>query len=338
MFPVVLSGCVFTDWFITQDVDETAVNVNVSNIDAESNTNSSANWQKVMADYQPICLDGETKPGPWDNNLSLAQLDLATMTVTAGSELIPTAGVPSVVADVQGRLIAAFQWFSCDSDPQDFDKVGIAISEDGGQTWSTPVAAEFSDLPDSYQRPFDPTLVLLSDGRLRMYFTSTVGSSLMLGQNTDIFSAISSDGIHYSFEPGVRFDLVDAAAYDSAVGYVDGYWHLMTPSNTAGVLGQVHHARSVDGLTFEQLDDITLTEAVNWTGNFLPQSDGLYFFGTPHQGKAWWTKTTDGETWSTPSYLPTIGGDPAVACATSSTDCVVISVTAGANQLVQPLP
>jgi hypothetical protein len=51
--------------------------------------------------------------------------------------------------------------------------------------------------------PFDPTLVPLPDGRIRLYFTSIHGRRLE-EDIPAIYSAISADGIRYTFEPGRR--------------------------------------------------------------------------------------------------------------------------------------
>jgi Neuraminidase (sialidase) len=248
---------------------------------------------------------------------------------------VEAGGVPTVIQDIEGRLIAAFQWFTCES-AEAFDKVAVSISEDEGETWSDPELIEIEDFPEGYQRPFDPTLALLEDGRIRIYFTSNANGMTTFSGDTNIYSAISEDGIHYTFEEGVRFSLEEAAVYDSAVGYRDGLWHIITPKNTETPKA-AYHATSEDGLTFEQQDDIALDTEVNWTGNFLAKDDGLYFYGTPDgQTGNWWTMTSDGETWTDAEFLTTHGGDPAVVCIKEDR-CLMITVQMP-NQSAVPAP
>ncbi|MEK7382403.1 MAG: hypothetical protein AAB262_03865 [Elusimicrobiota bacterium] len=65
-------------------------------------------------------------------------------------------------------------------------------------------------LPDGMRFPFDPTLVPLPDGRIRLYFTGNYGRSF--GTNAPaIHSAVSSDGVNYRYEPGVRFAVAVAS-------------------------------------------------------------------------------------------------------------------------------
>lgn len=324
---VLIAGCTVSN---TTQMNTTA-NTTVVSEDTE------VVWKKIVPDYEPICKQGEDRNGPWNNDLDLNWFDPTTDTVENAGTLAAAAGVPTVVEDQTGRLVTAFQWFACDT-PQDFDKIAIATSDDGGITWSKPQPAIFADIPSTYQRPFDPTLTVLSDGRIRMYFTTTLSNSYTLGKNTDIYSAISDDGIHYTFEPGARFDLTDGAAYDSAVGYWNNQWHLITPQNDVEPRG-AYHAISEDGLTFEWVDDIFSEDDLNWTGNFLAKDDGLYFYGSPNKGKNWWVRTTDGTSWSLPVYINLHGGgDPAVVCPTSQKQCLFITVKLPAGSLLTPPP
>ena len=80
------------------------------------------------------------------------------------------AGVPTLARLADGRLIAAHQHFPADFGA-DFDKVAIRISDNEGRTWTRPQVIQLTGLPDGMRFPFDPTLVALPDGRVRLYFT-----------------------------------------------------------------------------------------------------------------------------------------------------------------------
>ena len=120
--------------------------------------------------------------------------------------------------------------------------------------------------------PFDPTIVTLSDGRARMYFTSLRGRQF----DEDlprIHSAISNDGIEYTYEPGVRFSIEGRSVIDCAVVLHQGVFHLYSPDNgkqpepgqrpnngpqmqpTDGI---GYHATSSDGLYFTRSDDVKI--------------------------------------------------------------------------------
>ncbi len=280
--------------------------------------------------FTQVCENGEEMKGPWNNYLGITTLSSSESKAQGSSTktLVEAGGVPTLIQNADGDLIAAFQWFPCDNEDA-FDKVAISTSKDEGKTWSDPEPIEVDGLPDGYQRPFDPTLALLPDGQIRIYFTSNAKGMSTFGDDTNIYSAISDDGIHYTFEEGARFDLDGDPAYDSAVGYWDGLWHLITPNNgDEASTGSANHGVSEDGLEFEILDPIELDAEVNWTGNFLTKDDGLYFYGTPggKGGKGnWFTFTEDGETWEEPSYLKNLGGDPAVTCF-EDLSCLAIGV------------
>ncbi len=277
----------------------------------------------INAMFVQVCEEGKDVKGPWKGDLMLSRMDDSTMRTGEEQLFAESGGVPTVVEDANGRLISAFQWFSCDNE-EAFDKVAVKISEDEGVTWSDPETVKFEELPEEYQRPFDPTLVLTEDGKIRMYFTSNNSGTMMLDKTNKIYSAISEDGVNYTFEPGVRFEVENAPAYDSAVGYFKGLWYLLTPQNDEQPKG-AHFATSEDGLTFTTQEDIIPSIEVNWTGNFLAKENALYFYGTPN-GKDgnWYTKTEDGKTWSEPIYLKSnYGGDPSVFCPDNG-DCLVI--------------
>ena len=80
-------------------------------------------------------------------------------------------GVPTVVHLKDGRLLAAFQHFP-ENDSRNFDRVAVRFSSDEGRVWSKPEPIVVEGMGKGLMRPFDPTLVPLPDGRVRLYFTS----------------------------------------------------------------------------------------------------------------------------------------------------------------------
>ncbi len=260
-----------------------------------------------------------SRPGPWDNDVIVYRI------VTNGTpEKLATferAGVPTVARLKDGRLIAAFQNFPA-SDDRNFDRVAVRFSSDEGRTWSEvkPIAVE--GMEKGLARPFDPTLVPLPDGRVRLYFTSNRGPDFRRSTPA-IYSAISTNGIDYTFEPGVRFGVEGRIVIDCAVALHDGVFHLIVPDNgTAGEFqggqerhepprgGTGYHATSQDGLKFERVADIRPpSDRARWLGNLQSDAGKLVFFGTGPG--PWPVQSADGANWTT-AQTPTRfrGADP----------------------------
>jgi len=258
------------------------------------------------------------RPGPWDNDVLVYHAAAGKVEKLATFE---RAGVPTVARVKDGRLIAAFQHFPAD-DNRNFDRVAVRFSSDEGRTWTKPEPIVVSGMEPGLVRPFDPTLVPLSDGRVRLYFTSNRDRDFRRSTPA-IYSAISTNGIHYNFEPGVRFAVEGRIVIDCAAALHNGVIHLIVPDNggaedfmTRPQRGQEppggngYHAVSRDGLKFERVADVNLSSMRNrWLGNLQSDSGRLVFFGT---GPGPWPVTSkDGVTWEAdadPVRAP--GADP----------------------------
>src|SRR5688572_14053023 len=127
------------------------------------------------------------RPGPWDNDVLVYRVNAdGTHAQVATFE---RAGVPTIARLAEGKLIAAHQHFPADFG-SDFDKVAVRFSSDDGRTWTPAKVIELSGLPDGMRFPFDPTVVPLADGRIRLYFTSLRGRRFEENAPA-IYSAIS---------------------------------------------------------------------------------------------------------------------------------------------------
>lgn len=275
-----------------------------------------------MAQPPPPNLAGgpdQNRPGPWDN-------DVLVYRIMPGSEpehlgTFARAGVPTVARLKDGRLIAAFQNFPAD-DERNFDRVAVRFSRDEGRTWSKAEPIIVDGMDAGLARPFDPTLMPLPDGRVRLYFTSNRSPDFRRSTPA-IYSAISTDGVRYAFEPGARFGVEGRIVIDCAAALHDGMFHLIVPDNgaTGDFMGGQerrepprggtgYHAISKDGLNFERVADVKLPSARGrWLGNMQSDGGSLVFFGT---GPGLWpVSSKDGVTWETgsaPTRVP--GADP----------------------------
>jgi len=186
----------------------------------------------------------------------------------------------------------------------------VKISTDDGKTWSEPQPIKLEAMPETYIRPCDPTLVLLDDGRIRMYFTSdqrSRGRDIRPGAGT--YSAISADGVHYTFEPGARFVVTGQTVLDCAVARLAERWHYYAP--VQGQMGRAYHAVSEDGLNFTRQPDVTVPGNRQWLGCVIPAKKGLRFYGSGGPG-GWCAESRDGAIWRLTEDSPNAGADPGV--------------------------
>lgn len=248
------------------------------------------------------------------------------ITWTNNSVFQDSSGVPSLTQHSTGVVYCALQWFPAPQSPTNtaYDKIAIKRSTDNGLTWGSPTLAVFTGSPSGYKRPFDPTLVIADNGNIRMYFSSSKTGTLMaLDSTVHCYSAISSDGINYVWEPGVRIAVADSITIDPAVIKIGSVWHYTCPRGApqAGA----HHFISNDGLAFTRTTSIISDANHNFTGNLMSElpgsGSGYKFYGSPNpQTNAIWFKTTnDGIGWSPlfqncfgPVTSNGINADPAV--------------------------
>ena len=250
--------------------------------------------------------------------------------MTAGGEserlaVFERAGVPTAARLADGRLCVAHQHFPEDNEI-DFDKVAVHFSSDEGRTWTKAIVIRLKNFPAGMRFPFDPTLVPLPDGNVRLYFTSHRGG--FDGGRPAIYSAVSRDAIEFTFEPGVRFGIEGRPVIDCAVALHRGVFHLFSPDNGAGMQprdprnddrdaserpkpGTGYHATSKDGLDFTRQSDVQLGNRRVWLGNVQSDGDVLRFFGTGGPGGGWVATSANAETWMLEeNFGPLPGADP----------------------------
>jgi hypothetical protein len=246
-----------------------------------------------------------TGPGPWDNDVHLYRL----WPDGSGERLavFERAGVPNLVRLGDRRLMAAHQWFP-ENDPSNFDKVAVRFSEDDGASWTPARAIELVGLPEGYRTPFDPTLVPLPDGRVRLYFTTNTSRTFGPGVPW-IASAVTSDGLRFEVEPGVRLAVTGVNVIDCAAALHQGVFHLYAPIPFQD--GFAFHATSENGVDFVRQADVTAEGAGHWLGAVVLSGEGLRFYGTG-MGGLWTATSADGASWSAAERLTVAGADPGV--------------------------
>ena len=298
------------------------------------------------------------QPGPWDQDVHVHRVSKPGAVEALAT--FDRSGVPTIARLADGRLVVAHQHFP-ENNPPNFDKVAVRFSRDEGRTWTPPRTVELEGLPPGMRFPFDPTLVALPDGRVRLYFTSLRQGGFE-PQVPAIYSAVSPDGVHFAVEPGVRFAIPGRPVIDCAVVLHRGVFHLFVPDNGTRLPGprgegpqdgqgprpgRGYHATSRDGLEFTREEDVRVDGNRRWLGN--AQSDGavITFFGTggpgqaapmsgpavaseprpgqaPARGGLWRATSPDGTRWTLLDDWRVPGADPG-AVATSDGAWIVVS-------------
>lgn len=184
-----------------------------------------------------------------------------------------------------------------------------------------------------------PAIAQLPDSRTRMYF-----SRRGPGANGDILSAISSNGLDFTEEPGIRLAVGPAGAPDEAgmihpsvVPTPDGGWRLYydaeraaTDANDLGWGDAIMSASSKDGLTFTRDSGTRISPRTKglpssfmvWSPDVIRSgnSRGTYtmFFTSDANSKqrkrsgAFQAKSKDGLNFKVSPARPVLGVDPSV--------------------------
>ena len=166
---------------------------------------------------------------PWERPLKIATSNDGT-TFSNFAIFQDSSGVPSAVKWHGDTLICAFQWFRLPQNSVTWDKVAVKYSYDGGINWTQPVPIIINNLPVNFQRPFDPTLAVINNDSIRIYYSSSNGMPVGgLDSSINTYSAVSTDGINYQFEINPRFDHSTNRVIDPAVIHFNGIWHYSAP-------------------------------------------------------------------------------------------------------------
>ena len=291
-----------------------------NNADADLNDDRQVNGAD-LASLLAAWTTGGGSTGAWNHNIDVYVFAPGASPVRVHT--FPRAGVSSVASFSSGELIAAFQWFP-ETPVESFDRIAFSRSLDNGLTWTAPATMVLTGLAVDDRSPFDPTLTILDDGRIRLYFTM---NKLTPGAIPRIGSAISTDGVHFALEPGDRFAVSGQMVIDCAVARLNGVWQLLSPSQT--VYETAFRATSIDGLNFVREADVTGTSSKRWLGAMIQIPKGLRFYGTSNSG-IWSARTTNGATWvMDSSTYPVAGADPGVVVLPNGSILMTVTGPAG---------
>jgi hypothetical protein len=213
--------------------------------------------------------------------------------------------------------VTAFQAFVDREVDALWDKIGVRISPDDGDTWGPLQFIEVDEFPEGAGRPFDPTITFNpDDGRWRMYFSVNADGGRELNENVCTHSAVSEDAVTYTYDEGTRFCTEGRAVIDPAVAQVGGTWYFTAPRGAPQ--DGSFFGFSNDGLTFTEGDPVPSDRNHSLTGNLLDVDGNLRLYATevlfPTGNFMFWSESPNGgATWSEPTRTTIPAGkDPGI--------------------------
>ena len=168
------------------------------------------------------------------------------------------------------------------------DGIMVGISQDGFTNW------QFHQIPipgtGSWPgKPCDPDVIVKND-TFRLYFTGEPN-----GDGTpETYSAISTDGISFTMESGIRFQVSGQMVLDPSLLWTDTLQYFAGGAPP----GQNWHAHSTDGLNFSQKPNFSSGNLL--MANGIRLTSGYRFYGfenMPAEGIRS-LFSSDGETWA----------------------------------------
>lgn len=160
------------------------------------------------------------------------------ITYTATNTLImDQSNVPDLVMDAKGWIYLYFAGAVLGTQK---NTVGLAISTDNGKTWTFKNVALTGN--DQIKKYGDPDVIILPDGRFRMFVTCQPTPGSKIG----IIYADSFDGVNFTYK-GVAATVAGDDVLDSSTFLVGDVWHMYTLNSKNLILW---HFTSKDATTF----------------------------------------------------------------------------------------
>jgi hypothetical protein len=235
---------------------------------------------------------------PWKGSIYLATSSDGK-SFSGEKFFVQHAGVPDLLLTDDGKVVAIFQYFSY-SDQDYFDRIAYTVSEDRGESWSNVKMINFDDEFNVGPTPVDPTLVQLSDGRYRLYFTyhkhGMANAALFSVSSMTLDGVFESEGMQLS---------TDGMLLDPAVIFFKDEWHHYTPDHSGS--GTIHSV-SADGLNFVRKDNIA--SDYQFLGGGIEDGGKMRFYGTGNGVVL--AESSDGYSFSKVKGNVVNGADPGV--------------------------
>lgn len=220
---------------------------------------------KLVFDAKMASKDPFNDPsGPFYHDVALAT-SIDGVNFAPDSVVLEKASVPDIVRLADSTLAI----YAVDGAGRSFSGLVVAMSKDEGKTWvSGSVQLDVKGTVGA-----DPEVVLLPDGRTRLYFVEfpkeqglpTASPSAKVAKNM-IKSAISTDGVNFAVESGNRFEYEGIT--DPDVVKIGNKWFMYV-----SVGSKLLATSSPDGSNFKLDKTIRNRGSVS---NTVPVEEGLY--------------------------------------------------------------
>lgn len=238
---------------------------NSRQLSQEGSSSQSGTTPKVVYDESYFTITSDSKNWP------------------VGNLIAKNASVPEIIELSQnlgsfkkGDILVYFIDFANYSGVVGSEKLSFVYSKDDGKTWSDRTQINLQNKQNK-GAAVDPSVVQLSDGKLRLYFfgSDISSSGAPAGTNVNnVYSALSSDGVNFTVEQGVRFS--DRNLTDPEVIYFKNQWFMYYSTGENSKL-----AVSNDGLNFNQE---TLSGSVGGVPGALALDNGVRVYGCAFGG------------------------------------------------------
>jgi hypothetical protein len=201
-----------------------------------------------------------TGDGPWNHRVMSASSSDGLTWVKDNKIIADQASVPDAIVDSDGNIrIYYVDWYNG-------HVISVALSHDGID-WIYKKVTIQGEVAGSQSAvsPVDPDIVLLPDGRYRLFYM----------YDGEIYSAISKYGINFVKENGVRFQGEPGETWmDPDVVKMGDVWRMFT-WRIVGDTCEVISAVSSDGLTFTKENVLTTVGNISCT---IPVTGGYRMY------------------------------------------------------------
>jgi len=245
-----------------------------------------------VSDITPGSGPGSPPPGvqgdgPWNHRVMSATLSNGLTWVKDDRIIADQASVPDAILDKDGNIRVYYvDWYNG-------HVISVALSHDG-VSWiykKTTIQGEVAGSQEAIS-PVDPDIVLLADGRYRLFY-------MYAGK---IYSAISNYGINFVKEDGVRYQH-ETTVYDPDVVKMGDVWRMFVSLGLRNL-----STVSNDGLSFSRENELPFDGSVSCT---IPLENGyrMYYM---RQGSISSSFSSDGGNWVSEGLMLDNAGDPTV--------------------------
>jgi len=215
---------------------------------------------------------GTTNDGPWNHRVMSATSGDGLTWVKDDKIISDQASVPDAIFDKDGNMRVYYvDWYNG-------HVISVALSHDG-VNWIYKKITIQGEVAGSQTgiSPVDPDIVLLQDGRYRLFYMYAGG----------IYSAISNYGINFAKEDGVRYQQ-DGMVYDPDVVKMGDVWRMFVSLGIRNL-----STVSNDGLSFSRENELPFDGSVSST---IPAENGyrMYYI---KQGGIYSSFSSDGRNW-----------------------------------------